>query len=285
MCRFTYYVGKPIRLSSLITEPDNSLINQSFRAREHEEPLNGDGFGVAWYAPDMSDEPAAFRSLTPAWSNRNLIELARVVASPCILAHVRAATQELQVSESNCHPFIKGRHSFMHNGDVGGFRVIKRRLLDLLSDRAFHSIQGTTDSEHLFALFLDELDKQHVSEPADAMAGALRSAVFKTLELGREHAPGEHSYINVAVSDGRSGVACRFTTDDPEHAMTLYMNRGDRYVCEDGVCRMLDPEDGEGAVLISSERLSDDPKWTPVPVNHLVRIRSNLQVTVEPFMG
>ena len=95
MCRFTFYLGRPIRLSSLITDPSHSVIRQSFQAQEREEPLNGDGFGVAWYAPEHSDEPAVFKSVTPAWSNRNLRDLARVVASHCILAHVRAATQQL----------------------------------------------------------------------------------------------------------------------------------------------------------------------------------------------
>jgi predicted glutamine amidotransferase len=48
MCRFTLYMGPPIRLSSLLIEPDHSLIRQSVESREREEPLNGDGFGVGW---------------------------------------------------------------------------------------------------------------------------------------------------------------------------------------------------------------------------------------------
>ena len=48
MCRFLAYRGTPIKLDKLLYRPKNSLINQSFRAREREEPLNGDGFGVGW---------------------------------------------------------------------------------------------------------------------------------------------------------------------------------------------------------------------------------------------
>ncbi len=54
MCRFVMYMGPPLTLASLITEPVNSLINQSIHSREQAEPLNGDGFGVAWYAPRLS---------------------------------------------------------------------------------------------------------------------------------------------------------------------------------------------------------------------------------------
>lgn len=51
MCRLLAYMGTPITLDKLLYEPRNSLVNQSINAREIEEPLNGDGFGVGWYVP------------------------------------------------------------------------------------------------------------------------------------------------------------------------------------------------------------------------------------------
>ncbi len=98
MCRFTLYMGPPILLSSLLLEPEHYLIRQSTHSQEREEPLNADGFGAGWHVPEYSDESAVFRSITPAWNNRNLHNLSRVVTSPCILAHVRAATQSSGVN-------------------------------------------------------------------------------------------------------------------------------------------------------------------------------------------
>lgn len=72
MCRLMAYKGTPILLDELLYKPKNSLINQSINAKELEEPLNGDGFGVGWYTQAISPEPATFVSLNPAWSNRNL---------------------------------------------------------------------------------------------------------------------------------------------------------------------------------------------------------------------
>ena len=155
MCRFTLYLGPDIRLSSLLLEPTHSLIRQSTHSREREEPLNGDGFGVGWYARELSGEPAVFRSITPAWNNRNLHNLARVVASDCILAHVRAATQSSGVNEANCHPFRYQQYLFMHNGDVGNFRHVRRRMLDSVCDEAYSNVYGSTDSECFFALCID----------------------------------------------------------------------------------------------------------------------------------
>ena len=151
------YLGPETRLSSLIIEPTHSLIRQSTHSREREEPLNGDGFGIGWYAPDHTTEPAVFRSITPAWNNRNLQNLARVVASDCVLAHVRAATQSSGVNEANCHPFRWRHYLCMHNGDVGDFRLVRRKLLASVCDEAFGNVYGSTDSEHFFALFIDSL--------------------------------------------------------------------------------------------------------------------------------
>jgi predicted glutamine amidotransferase len=284
MCRFVFYLGTPIALGSLLTEPANSLIHQSFHSHEREEPLNGDGFGVAWYVPGH-EEPACFRSVTPAWSNQNLRDLARVTTSACVLAHVRAATQSLQVSEANCHPFRRGRYAFMHNGDLGGFEAMRRPLLAELSDEAFAAIHGTTDSEHFFALLGDGLDRLGEPRAPATMAEAFRQAVERVLELRERHAPVEHVYLNAVLSDGHAAVACRFTTDEPGNADSLYRHCGRRYTCEEGVCRMVHTRGRGEAAIVSSEPLSEDGGWEAVPVNHFVLLEGTEVTAVEPVLG
>ncbi len=281
MCRFTFYRGEPIALGALLTEPANSLIRQSLHAHERAEPLNGDGFGVAWYAHG-DPIPGRFRSVSPAWSNENLVDLARVTHSTCVLAHVRAATPGSPVSLANCHPFRRDRLAFMHNGHIGGFGAIRRALLAELSDEAFAAIGGTTDSEHFFAMWTDELE--HASAPPGSarMAAALRVAMRRVTALVERLAPGDAVLLNAVFTDGREALACRYTSGDPDRANTLYLHRGRRYVCDDGICRMLEPGTGDAALLVSSEPLSSDPGWEPVPVNHLVRIPADLRLVVEP---
>ena len=109
MCRFLCYLGPAVLLADVLHRPTHSLILQSYKSRERKEPLNGDGFGVGWYAPDAGPIPCVFTSLTPAWSNQNLRHLAEHVRSPCFFAHVRAASPGMRVGEENCHPFQNGR--------------------------------------------------------------------------------------------------------------------------------------------------------------------------------
>ncbi|MCG6955512.1 MAG: class II glutamine amidotransferase [Gemmatimonadetes bacterium] len=287
MCRFTLYLGPAVRLSGLLIEPRHSLILQSYRSEERAEPLNGDGFGVGWYAPRLSHEPAVFHAITPAWNNRNLASISQAVASPCILAHVRAATPGMEVDLANCHPFQYGSYLLMHNGSIGGFTKVRRQLLDELTDEAFGMVRGSTDTEHLFAVFVDELvrngcpvDPKHGngSRPTDddapdaalELARRLSNALARVLSLVREFADGAPSFLNVAVADGHHAAVSRFTnhpTEKPEslHYLMeeLYEPTGRRFP------QRRAGDEGE-AVVVSSERLTDDPEWQDVPVNSMV---------------
>ena len=121
MCRFVAYVGNPIILDDVLYKSKNSLIQQSIRARETDEPLNGDGFGLGWYQQDIDPYPALFRSIQPAWNDPNLRYLAPKIRSNCFFAHVRAASSG-DVSIDNNHPFHYQRMLFMHNGDIAYYK-------------------------------------------------------------------------------------------------------------------------------------------------------------------
>ncbi len=280
MCRFALYLGPPITLDTLITKPVNSIIHQSFHSHERKEPLNGDGFGVGWYVPELSPRPAVFRSISPAWNNENLLSLARVTVSECILAHVRAASPGLPVTETNCHPFSHGRYALMHNGAIGAFQHVRRALLQSLTDEAFPVVRGSTDSELMFALFLDQHQRLAGHDAADTMAAAVEATVHQVVDAVEKAGISEPSYLNLAVTDGRRAVASRFTTGAPSEAASLYVHAGTRYVCEDGICHMVSPDVGQGAVLVCSEPLSEDVGWERVPSTHLVLVREDRSVSL-----
>lgn len=284
MCRFALYLGAELTIGSLLTEPENSIIHQSFHSHEREEPLNGDGFGIAWYAPEC-EEPAIFKVITPAWNNVNLSNLARVTRTRCLLAHVRAASPGLAVQRLNCHPFAWRKLAFMHNGAVAGFRSIRRQLLGCLSDEAFDSVLGSTDSEHVFGLIIDQFGRARAEGSSElaALADSVRSAVAQIEEMRRESGTEEPSLLNLALSDGHRAVVSRFISSGGSGANSLYVHSGARYVCEKGVCRMISTDRAQGAVIIASEPLSGDPGWEEVPVNHLVTVDDRLTVEISPI--
>ena len=269
MCRFAMYLGPPIRLSKLVTEPSNSIIHQSYDAKERAEPLNGDGFGVAWYVPELRVEPAVFKSISPAWNDANLLNLAPVTRSHCLLAHVRAASPGLAVTQFNCHPFVRRNYAFMHNGALAGFGKIRRTLREGLSDRAYDALVGTTDSEHIFALLSDRWDAAE-GDPLARGAQAMRETIAALEQLRSQAGIERPSYLNLAVTDGERALVTRFVSPDSGPAHSLYHARG-ALVVEQGAGRVASTKTDE-AVLIASEPLGDRSGWEAVPEGHMILV-------------
>jgi glutamine amidotransferase len=282
MCRLMAYMGSPIVIDKLLYQPKNSLVNQSINAKELEEPLNGDGFGIGWYVREVNVEPVTFVSVHPAWSNRNLRNLAPKVKTDCFIAHVRAASVG-EVSESNCHPFQYKNLLMMHNGGVEQFSNIKRKLREPLTDEFYNWIKGQTDSEHIFAYLLSDLFKNHKTVSPEAVVDAFEHTFATLKKLMAENGITEPAYLNMVVTNGLFVVGTRFVTDAKEEPLTLYHSEGGRYVVEDGITHMMAPEDDDQAVLVVSEKLSDDKSWTLIPPNHFVIVENSLNVRIRPI--
>lgn len=174
MCRLAAYLGTEIPLENIIAKPRHSLLVQSLDAQEAKLRVNGDGFGIAWYG--HLPEPGLFKDVLPAWADTNLRSICRLVRSPLFLAHVRAATTGA-TSRDNCHPFTYGSWSFMHNGGIGDFSLIRRDMELLIPDPYYGARRGTTDSELFFHLLLtngletDPLQALRITIPPGAGAG------------------------------------------------------------------------------------------------------------------
>jgi glutamine amidotransferase len=210
MCRWAAYVGAPIFLEEIISRPRHSLIHQSHCATECTSATNADGFGIAWYGE--RPEPGLYRDVYPAWSDPNLKSLTAQVKSGLFLAHVRASTGTA-TSRNNCHPFVVGRWSFMHNGQVGGYDSFRRDADMLIPDALYPNRRGATDSEALFLVALAE------GLEADPKAALLR-AVARFEALSRAKGDGPHMRLTAAFSDGQRLYAVRYATD--AFAPTLY---------------------------------------------------------------
>jgi predicted glutamine amidotransferase len=148
MCRWLAYYGKPVEMDKVLYGPQHSLIEQSLSSRMGAEPTNGDGFGIGWYGTHGA---GVFRSVEPAWNDRNLREISGHVESHLFLAHVRA-TSGTAVQQTNCHPFRYDDWLWCHNGVVRDWPQVKRDLVLEVDPELYPLIEGSADSEVLFYL-------------------------------------------------------------------------------------------------------------------------------------
>lgn len=263
MCRYIAYLGEPLVLSDILYNPSNGLIHQASNAVESRTRINADGFGIGWYNPEVSREPAVFKDISPAWNNANLRSLAGAVASTCIMAHVRAAQRLDPISRANCHPFQSDGLLWMHNGDIPSRARLHRRVVNLASDELVARISGNTDTELAFVLFLTLLGEARFRQcTADDLADAMTRMTEQIVAWWREDTDDRPLVMNFCVANGESLVALRYALHAPE-VPTLHYCHGSSFTCEDGVCHI--HSDGEKrCAILASEVLSEGQQWETI---------------------
>jgi len=253
MCRWIAYRGETTALEHYVTEPAHSLITQSIHALESTASVNGDGFGLGWYG--NHPEPGLYREIRPAWSDENLRYLCRHLQSNLFFAHVRAATGTA-ITRANCHPFACGKWLFMHNGFIGNWARLRRRVEALIPDELYPSRVGTTDSEAIFLAIMGAGMEQPV---------AAAEKTFATLtDFVNRNTPPDRLRITAALANGRDLYAFRYAVNDK--ANTLYYRQSGN------------------AIVVVSEPLDDDQKtWISVPENHVLVALAGEQARIVPL--
>lgn len=196
MCRHLAYLGPPIALRSLLFDAPHSLCQQAERP-DHQAPgrVNKDGWGVGWFSADGIDE-RHYRTTTPMWDDRAFSY--GDVESGAFVAAARLASPGGTLHPSGNAPFRGDGWLFSLNGYVKGFpEGIGDELRAGLSTRRREAIVGDADTEVLFALVLERLDRG--TAPAAALASVVREVAAKT-----------EAKLNLLLTDGRALHGTRF---------------------------------------------------------------------------
>jgi len=269
MCRWLAYHGPEIRLSTLLHDPEHSLLMQSKHATQSSWVVNGDGVGMGWYKDDP--DPGQYRETRAAWNDENVRSLARHVHSGLFMAHVRAVTQGV-VSRTNTHPFLMGDWLFQHNGDIGGYKLMQRAIDARITDPWFGDRQGQTDSETMFALALTHGLRD---DPAAGIVGMINTI----LELRGEFGIDDPFLMSIATTGGSDLWCARFSEGGT--APSLYWRRGLSLRNCDGSCTPLD----DAATIVVSEPLDTEAlTWHEVPNCSLLHVDRD-GVRVQPLQG
>lgn len=329
MCRWFAYVSKDEEclLDDVLIAPSHSLAKQVHEhylpklishdpneiTTEHEitarnRLFNVDGFGVAWYTAAAkefendgvkAEHPALYKNAQPPLHDTNFRSICANTASKAVFAHIRAATAT-PVTAVNNHPFVFGRHTFMHNGVISDFIVICRDMVKLMDDDAYANIHGSTDSEHFAALYMTYLtegkgqkswEKQYtVKQMRDAMLKAVGTVV--KLQRGRIGDKAEPNSLNLATTDGSQLVAFRFRNHAIEQPPSLYystkagvtLNR--KYPDlpdgkENHLAHKQAKEHGSHVIVASEPSTYNSKEWELIEKNHCLMVETDGKAQLE----
>src|SRR5689334_8623899 len=139
MCRHIGWLGAPRSVASLVLDPPQGLLVQSYAPRRQKHGLvNADGWGAGFFDEGV---PRRWRSDKPLWGEVSFASVAPALRSSCVVAAVRSATVGMPIEPSACAPFTDGQWLLSHNG------IVDRAVLPVAANA-----ESTVDSAVLAAL-------------------------------------------------------------------------------------------------------------------------------------
>lgn len=183
---------------------DNALGAQS--------EFHPDGWGVAYY---IGGAPHLIRSDGQALHDRLFERVSGIASSQTVVAHIRRATQGTR-SPMNSHPFQYGPWIFAHNGNIKDFAQHKEAIRAQIAPELRRFILGDTDSEHLFYLFLTQLQRHGALFDRDLPPLAAADAMLETIHTVTaivgpystdDNAPPTETFLTCVATNGEVMLA------------------------------------------------------------------------------
>lgn len=283
VCRVLAYLGEPLPARTLLFDADHGLVAQSYSPQMMNTFLNLGGFGLQAWDPGSlrPDDPFTYRATTLPSFDRNLRALAGKLAPTCLVAHVRGVTygEEAVVADTNLHPFrFPGAGVVLaHNGHLRDFARMRYSLIEHLRPELAQAIEGTTDSEWIYALVLSQLDDPFGLPESRELAEATATALRILRQVRAAHGIDTSSPVNLCISTGRTVVATRFSFDYGWYPpgdeflevdlpfVSLWYSIGGEYIEVDGSWQMTATGTPRSVIIASEPLTSEHSSWLEVP--------------------
>ncbi|MEM4295841.1 MAG: class II glutamine amidotransferase [Candidatus Anstonellales archaeon] len=256
MCRLLGIIAnKPVDLEFSL-----GVFKEKFAAQ------NPDGWGIGWY---KDGEAKIEKNCYSASKNGKFSNYSKHVTSKIIIAHVRRGTGAKPAKE-NSHPFKCKNWIFAHNGSVDREYLLKSLTLEYGGNKI--KLKGETDSEVYFYWLLQCIEKNK------NVALGIKEAVNNIIKSN-------YTGLNFLLSDGASLYAFRYSNTSRNYYSLFKLERDPsskelaQYVSKETKALITSKSlNGEKAVLLCSEKLTDDEDWKEINFGTLLIINSNLTI-------
>lgn len=279
MCRMLAYLGEKKSVEDLLYDKDNPFISQSYEPK-FSQYLNLAGFGMVGWDPSshFPKYPWTYRTKDLPFYDLNLKNLSRKMKVNSFLGHIRGTLyhEEEIINLQNVHPFhYQGVPiALAHNGFISGIKIIKKDLLNHVSEHFYQVLSGTTDSEIFYAIFMSYLEEPFLLPCEQKVIQALKSTVKCIEEVQLKNNITTASQLNFILMTYQSVYALKLTLNPGKFSSLeapFYQTPRDLWFTLDAKDPLKQIQEGPkrcqlSSILISSEPLTHDlSTWLKIP--------------------
>jgi len=259
LCRlFGLIANKPVGVEFSFLKADTP-----FKSLGHKNP---DGWGFGYYE---SGVPKIFKETVSMDKSPKPEELAKQCKSSIIISHVRQKTKG-EPKLTNTHPFAYGKWLFAHNGSVSGIDYLKEKI----SAAYKKHIHGETDSEALFIWLIQNIEQKGILDGLETGLKFIEDNFDKATSLNFLLTDGSKLYALRKAYIKQEYYSLYYLVRDPEHKPIYeYKSAETRQLIHS---KLLNEEK---AVIICSEKLTEDENWHLIDNNTLLTIDGDLKIS------
>ena len=219
MCRFAAYLGEPVLIEDLLYEPDAALVRQAVDP-ELMSLLNLGGFGLAAWDPGSPDpgRPLTYQEYDAARTSTGTCGCCAARSGrarwwlTCAGSFTTAASVLARtISIRFCSRARASRCA--QNGDLYDFGRMRYDLLEYIDPQLAGLIEGTTDTEWVYALVLSQLEDPFLPVGPEEAARAVERTLEILRELRGRRQIATQSPVNLVLIDGTWMLATRYAYD------------------------------------------------------------------------
>ena len=250
----------------------NKEVNVEFSFIKADKPFrelgikNPDGWGIGYY---QNDNAIVFKEPISTINSSQFYQKSKHLYSSILISHVRKSTQGVK-KEENTHPFNSGNWIFAHNGDIDIKELIKEQLLH----KYVNCIKGETDSEIFFFWLIQNMVEYGIIK-----------GIKKAIKFIEDNKRNSTSSLNFLLANGEKLYALRkafinttfyslfYLVRDPQKSnISSYISKETSQLIQSK--RLID----EKAIIICSEKMTEEENWIPISNSTLIIVDKNLEI-------
>lgn len=259
---YGFRANRPTRVDCELIESQNALIRSLI---EQGGSYRVVGWGIGQFA---EGEPSVTREAMPKSENQG--ERTKAARKPGEIGISWLGTDE--EPQDAPQPYLLENQLFAHHGEIEAFDAIRARMVEAIHEEYLDDIEDAGDSAHLFHL-IRSLRRAEASLPGNEV---LRRSMHRVIEWSAQLDPDSDLTANLLWTDGAELLGIRFG-----HPLWVVQRSGPRACPVHGGEHHVDVGDDFRAVVVSSEPVTEDEEWTPVPDQSIVRVSPEGDLEVE----